>query len=264
MALWGACYDWNKGSALVSGGQPEAVGPASGWNGSTVLRGHLESLMRVAVEALEVPAVAATGFGLRFAAGDDWLAARLANPALVRWVLLASTVEEYYELLCLMEGDDCVWVQVGKDDWAADQDLAEASAWGEALGLMHPAASSVMLDVEDAPARVLSTPQDDRMDARVYGMRNGLSVRRVVGILPATVFFAGVAGVGKYDLDEVLGGKGKLISKWANSIDDATDVGHSMEVSEDDVSSVEEHLELAGHCDGPCGEKIDTLEPTFD
>ena len=47
-------------------------------------------------------------------------------------------------------------------------------------------------------------------------MRNGLDVCRAVRIFPARVLFAGTVEVGQDDLDEVLGGKGKLPSKWAN------------------------------------------------
>ena len=116
MAPWVACYDWNSGSALVSSGQLVAVGPASRWNRAMVLRGHVDDVMQAAEEALDAPVIAVTGVGLRFAAGDDWLAARLADLALVEWVLLAQTAEEYYRLVRLMEADDCVWVQVGEDD----------------------------------------------------------------------------------------------------------------------------------------------------
>ena len=84
--------------------------------------------MRADGAALVARAVEATRVGMRFAAGDDWLAARLTDPARLRQVLLAQTVEEYHELVCLMEEDDCVWVQVREDNWAADQDLAKAGA----------------------------------------------------------------------------------------------------------------------------------------
>ena len=108
MALWVAYYDWNRGSARVSQGQLVAVGPASEWDGSAVLRGHVENMMRAAGEALEAGVVAATGVGLSFAASDEWLAAKLAGPALMKCVLLAQTVQEYQGLVRLMEADDCV------------------------------------------------------------------------------------------------------------------------------------------------------------
>ena len=221
-----------------------AVVPTLGWDGSTVLCGHVEDLMCAAGEALEARAVAATGVGLRFAARNAWLAARLGNPALIKRVLWARTAEEQHGLVHLMEADDWVWVQVGEDDWAADRYLAEAGVSGEALQLMHSAAASVMSDVEEVLARVVSTPRGDRIDARVDGMGNGLSMCRTVRTLLARVLFAGAAGVGRDDLDEVLEGKGKLPSRWADSLDDLNVVEDSMEVSRDDASSVGEHLGL--------------------
>ena len=92
------------------------VGLASRWNRSTVLRGHVEDLMRAAEAALEARMVAVTGIGMRFATGDDWLASRLTDPTFVKRVLLAQTVDEYHELVRLMEVDDSVWVQVAEDD----------------------------------------------------------------------------------------------------------------------------------------------------
>lgn len=44
----------------------------------------------------------------------------------MKLVLLAELAEEYHGLVHLMEADDCVCVQVGEDDRAADWDLAEA------------------------------------------------------------------------------------------------------------------------------------------
>ena len=76
-----------------------------------------------------------------------------------------------------------------------------------------------MSDVDEAPAQVVCTPRGDRIDTRVHGMGDGLSVCRTVGILPAKVLFTRAAGVGPDDLDEGLGGRGKLPSKWADSVD---------------------------------------------
>ena len=220
--------------------------------------------MCAAGAALEACAIAATGVSMRFAAGDDWLAVKLNDSALVKHVLLAQTVEEYHELVRLMEGDDSIWVQVGEDDWAADQDLAEAGAWGEALRLTHSPAGGVMSDVEEAPAWVVTTPRGDRMDARVHGMGDGLSMRSAVGEIPARVLFAGTARVGQDDLDKVLGGKGKLTSKWADSLDDVDNLGNDMDVSKDDAILVGEHLGRLGRCDGTCRKKFDAIEATLD
>ena len=102
------------------------------------------------------------------------------------------------------------------------------------------------------------------MDARVYGMGDGWSVRRTVGAIPARVLFARAPQVGQDDLDEVLRGKGKLTSKWADSLDDADDVGNDMEVSEDDASLMGERLDRLGQCDMTCRERFDAIEATLD
>ena len=90
-----------------------------------------------------------------------------------------------------MEAGDCVWVQVGEDDWAADQDLAELGTWGEALRLMHSPDGSVMSDVEEAPAWVVGVHGGDRMNARLHGLGDGTAVWRSVDVLPPRVLFAG-------------------------------------------------------------------------
>ena len=46
-------------------------------------------------EVLEACVVAGAGVGLRFAARDQWLAAKLAESAFVKRVLLVQTAEEY-------------------------------------------------------------------------------------------------------------------------------------------------------------------------
>ena len=191
MAPCVACYDWNKGSALVCGGHLVAVGPALRWNRSGVLRGHVKDQMRAAGQALKARVVAATGVGLSSAAGDEWLAAKLADLALVKRVLLAQTAEEYLGLVRLMKADDCVWVQVGEDDWSADHDVTANRTWGEALWLTHSPAGSVMSDVEKAPPRVVGVQRDDGINARLHRLRDGTTVRRMVDVLPARVLLRG-------------------------------------------------------------------------
>lgn len=176
MAPWVACNDWNKGSAQVSGGYLVAVGPASRWDGSTVLRGHPEDLKPAARDALEAQVVSATGVGLGFAAMDEWLAAWLTDPALVKQVLLVQTAGEYQGVVGLMAAEDCVWVQIGKDDWAVDGSLVEAGAWGEALPLVHSLDGSFMSDVEEALARVVGSLAEDGMGTSQHGSRNGATV----------------------------------------------------------------------------------------
>ena len=46
-----ACFDCGKGSVLATSQYLVAVGPASRWNGSTILRGHVQDMMGVAKDA---------------------------------------------------------------------------------------------------------------------------------------------------------------------------------------------------------------------
>ena len=121
-----------------------------------------------------------------------------------------------------------------------------------------------MSDVEEAPAQVVSTPWGDRMDARVHGMGDGLSVLKAVGTFPTRVLFARAARVVQDDLDAELGGRRNLPTKWADSLDDTVDVGDNMEVSENDTSLLGGRLGLPRLCNGTCGEKIDAFETTLD
>ena len=66
--------------------------------------------------ALNTQAQEATGVEVRFAVGDELLAAKLAEPVVERRVLLAQLTEEYQELMRLMSEDGCKWVQVGTCD----------------------------------------------------------------------------------------------------------------------------------------------------
>ena len=152
MAPWVASFDWGKGSVLATSQYLVAVGPASKWNGSTILRGHVQDMMVAAESALNAQAREATGVELGFAAADDWLAAKLADPVLFKQVLLAQSAEEYHELMRLMSEDGCKWAQVGTCDWGEDSGLVKEGAWGEALLLEYSPEGSVMSDVVEAPA----------------------------------------------------------------------------------------------------------------
>ena len=96
----------------------------------------------------------ASGVELGFAATDEWLAAKLADPALKRRVLLAQSAEGYQELMRQMSEDGCKWVQVGTCDWGEDSGLVRDSAWGGALLLAYSSEGSVMLHGVEAPALV--------------------------------------------------------------------------------------------------------------
>ena len=102
-----ASFNWGKGSILATSQYLVAVGPASKWNGSTILRGHVQDIMTAAESALNAQACEATGVELGFVATDDWLAAKLADPVLFKQVLLAQSAEEYQELMRLMSEDGC-------------------------------------------------------------------------------------------------------------------------------------------------------------
>ena len=108
--------------------------------------------MTAAGAALNTQAREATGVELGFAAADEWLAARLADPALKRRVLLAQSAEDYQELMGLMSEDGIKWVQVGTCDWGEDYGLVRDSAWDRALLLACSPEGSVMSDVVEAPA----------------------------------------------------------------------------------------------------------------
>ena len=115
---------------------------------------------------------------------------------LKKQVLLAQTSEKYRELVRLMEAGDCVWVQVGEDDWAADKDLAQSRTCGEALRLTHSPYGSVMSGVEEAPARMVRIQVGNGMNARLHGLGDGMALRGSVDVLPARVMFAGTSGGG--------------------------------------------------------------------
>ena len=85
-------------------------------------------------------------------------------------------------------------MQVGEDDWAADQDLVQSGAWGEALRFTHSPDGSVMLEVEETLARVVGMQSGHGMNARLHGLGDGMVVRRSVNVLPARVLFGGHQG----------------------------------------------------------------------
>ena len=72
--------------------------------------------MAAARDVVDKRARDATGVGLGLAAADEWLAAKLADAALVKRVLLAESQDEYLELMRVMSEDGCMWVQVGSSD----------------------------------------------------------------------------------------------------------------------------------------------------
>ena len=258
MALWVACFDWGKGSVLATSQYLIAVGPASKWDGSAMMRGHVEEMMVAAKDARNTQARGATGVELGFAAAEDWLAAKLANAALFKQVLLAQAVEEYEELMRLMSKDGCLWVQVGTSDWGEDSGLVTDSAGGEALLLAYPPEGSIMSDVEGAPAVDGSVGGGGGFIAKLHGIEGPVVVRPVVGTYAERRLFEGLKGEGQDNLSEVLGGeKGKrrLPSRWAGEVD-------MDDVSEDGMQVGDgEPLAAAGSrgvrvCSGLCLDRI--------
>ena len=154
MAPWVAAYDWTKGSLLVTGGTLVEVGPAQKWNVGKVLRGEIEELMGRAGIALESLVRTAIGVVCGLAAADEWLAARVNNPALIKRAVVGEMEEEYKELAELMSAVGCMWVQEGRCDWAADNDDGApfAEATRATVRLRYRPDDSDMSDVEEAPA----------------------------------------------------------------------------------------------------------------
>lgn len=202
---------------------------------------------------------------LGFAAADDWLAAKLANPALFKQVLLAQAVEEYEELMRLMSEDGCLWVQVGTSDWGEDSGLVTDSAGGEALLLVYAPEGSIMWDVEEAPAVDGSVGGGEGFTAKLHGIEGPVVVRPVVGTSAERRLFEGLKGEGQDDLSEELGGekgKGRLPSRWAGEVD-------MDDVSEDGMQVGDgEPLPAAGSrgvrvCSGLCLDRIAASEETL-
>ena len=260
-----ASFDWGKGSVLATSQYLVAVGPASKWNGSTILRGHVQDMMAAAESALNAQAREATRVELGFAAADDWLAAKLADPVLFKQVLLAESAEEYQELMRLMSEDGCKWAQVGTCDWGDDSGLVKDSTWGEALLLAYSPEGSIMSDVVEAPAADDKAGEGEGFAAKLHGIEGPMVMRPAIGTTEGRRLFEGLEGKGQDDLDTVLGdkGKGRLPSRWAGELD-----GVDFSNDEMDVGDVESSpMTGAGEnrvCRGRCLARIAALEETLD
>ena len=263
MAPWVACYDWGKGSALATSLAVVAVGPASKWNGSGVLRGHVEDMMSAAGAALNTQAREATGVELGFAAADEWLVAKLANPALERRVLLAQSAEEYQELMRLMSEDGCKWVQVGTCDWGEDSGLVKDSAWDEALLLAYSPDGSVMSDVVEAPASDGAGGDGMGFVARLHGIEGPVVVRPEAGEPARRKLFVGLTGSKVDDMEAVLGkaGKWKTPPRRMGVLDrdDDIDIGDDTDM-EDVVPPLMSRPRGGRACGSECLDRIDGLE----
>ena len=264
MAPWVASFDWGKGSVLATSQYLVSVGPASKWNESTILRGHVQHMMAVAASALNAQAREATGVELGFAAADDWLAAKLADPVLFKQVLLAQSAEEYHELMRLRSEDGCKWAQVGTCDWGDDSGLVKDDAWGEALLLAYFLEGSVMSDVVKAPAVDDKKKGGEGFTARLHGIEGPMVVRLAVETSGGRKLFEGLEGRGQDDLSAVLGerGKGRMPSRWAGELDEVDCSDDEM-----DVGDMEPLIATgAGEgrvCGGHCLARIAALEETL-
>ena len=238
-----------------------AVGPASKWNGSTILRGHVQDMMEAAKDALNAQARKGTGVELGFAAADDWLAAKLADPVLFKEVALAQSEEEYQELMRVMSEDGCQWAQVDTCAWGVDSGLVEDSGWGEALLLAYSPEGSIMMYVVEAPAVDDGVATREGFIAKLYWIEGPMVVRPVVGTPEKRRLFGGLEGKGQDDLSAVLEekGKGRLPSRWAGELDETY-------LSEDemDMGGVEPTIPAGSReermCVGHCLARIAALE----
>ena len=264
MAPWVASIDWGKGSVLATRQYLVAVGPASKRNGSTILRGHAQDMMAAAESTLNAQAREATRVELGFAAADDWLAAKLADPVLFKQVLLAQSAEEYQELMGLMSEDGCQWAQVGTCDWGDDAGVVKERAWGEALLSEYSPEGSVMSDVVEAPAVDGKAEGGEGFTARLHGIDGLMVVQPAVEASGGRKLFEGLEGRGQDNLSAVLGekGKGKMPSRWAGELDE-----FDFSVDEMDVGDMEPPMATgAGEdrvCEGHCLARIAALEETL-
>ena len=221
--------------------------------------------MAAAESALNAQAREVTGVGLGFAAADDWLVAKLADPVLYKQVLLSQSAEEYQELMRWMSEDGCKWAQVGTCDWGDDSGLVKDSAWGEALLLAYSPRGSIISDVVEAPAVDDRAGGAEGLTVKLHGIEGLMVVRPTVGTSEGRRLFQGLEGKGQDDLGAVLGdkGKGRMPSRWAGELDEVDFSDDEM-----DVGDVEPSMATgAGEdrvCEGRCLAIIAALYETRD
>ena len=266
MGLCVVCNHWGRGSALATSSALVAVGPASKWDGSGVVRGHVEDMMSAEGAALNTQARVATGVELGFVAADEWLTAKLADPVHKKRMLLAQSAEEYQELMRLMSDDGCKWVQVGTCDWGEDFGLVKDSAWGGALLLAYSSEGSVMSDVVEAPASGGAGGDIMGFVARLHGIVTLVVVRPEAGEPVRHRLFEGLCGSKVDDMEDVLGkdGKGKMPSKWVGALDQDDDIDIRDDTDMDCVIPPVMSRPRGGRaCDGECLGRIRELERTL-
>ena len=268
MASWVAAYDWTESSLLVTGGTLVEVGPAQKWNGGKVLHGEIEELMAQAGIALESLVRTATGVVCGLAAADEWLAARVDDPVLIKRVVVGEMEEEYKELAELMSAIGCMWVQEGRCDWAADGDDGApfAEATRAPVRLRYRPDDSDMSDVEEALAVKKGFELGHVCVGDLLGNPHGKRVGKVTKEVASDIYlsakrlFGDGRVVGGDDLDEALGkGKG------------GEPVGLEDEISEmsvdDDSVDGDETPFVTGRggasCAGGCGSRMEAIEKSL-
>ena len=253
---------------MVTGGTLVEVGPAQKWNGGKVLHGEIEELMGRAGTALESLVRTATGVVCGLAAADEWLAARVGNPALVKRTVVGEMEEEYKELAELMTAVGCMWVQEWRCDWAADGD--DGTPFEEAtrvpVRLRYRPDDSDMSDVEEAPAVKEGFELGHVCVGDLLGNPHGKRVGRVMKegasdvYLSAKRLFGDGPVVGGDDLDEALGrSKDRELVMVGDEVSE-------MSVDGDSVDG-DEALFATGRggasCAGMCGPRMEAMEKSL-
>ena len=123
-----------------------------------------------------------------------------------------------------------------------------------------------MSEVEEAPAWGGLVLADDGLVAKRNGIEDLVMVRREVEIPAERKLFAGLGNGRGDDLDEVLKGKGRLPSNWADMLDDTGVDEDEMDIGDDVLSEVGSEIvggRVGRWCDGGCSGWITALEQTL-
>ena len=189
-----------------------------------MLCGEIEKLMGRAGIALESLVSTATGVVCGFAAADEWLAAHVGSPALIKRAVVGKMEEEYMQLAELMSAVGCMCVWEGRCDWAADDEdgVPYAEATIAPVRLHYRLEDSDMSDMEEAPAVKEGFESGHVCVGDWLGNPHGKLVGRVTKevasdvYLSANLLFGDGPIVGGDDLYEALGrGKGKELVSGA-------------------------------------------------
>ena len=202
------------------------------------------------------------------AAADEWLAARVSNPALVKRAVVGEMEEEYRELAEPMSAMGCMWVQEGRCDWAADDDDGTrfAEATRAPVRLRYRPDDSDMSDVEEAPAVKEGFESGHVCGGDLLGNPHGKPVGRVTKEVASDVYlsakrlFGDGPVVGGDDLDEALG---KAKDRGPVVLGDEIS---EMSVDDDSVDGDEALFaaESGGvSCAGMCGPRMEAMEKSL-